>query len=449
MATKNLGRVIGLSAYEIWLQAGNTGTEEEFLNSLKGADAENMEIVQTIGEGKTAVMSQKAVSDLFRKSNPPIELTMTDGAFVQSSGNTAKFDWGQYSNFIPVVEGEQYRLYTRYGGNVPAAVFFREDKIGASYDVGYVGDINKTEGYGTEEFTIPSGANYIVINMREPAKLGNVPVIEKFSTYIENIPTELDKIQTELDKYATLKGKTIVNLGDSIFGQETRDNRSPVSYLLSEYTGANVINCAFPGTRMSSRGASSVYNCFDFPSIAQAIVSGDFTTQENTLTTDNAGDNVIPYQYDNNFPKLKAIDWAQVDIITLNYGTNDWTANVSLENFKAAAIENIGAIMEKYPHITVILISPTWRFWYNADGTYMEDSTERLNNGINLVAVCDADKEIAGSLNINLIDAYNIGINKYNRAYYFPTTELDGTHHAENGRKKLARYLASQIMSII
>lgn len=38
MATKNLGRVVGLSAYEIWLQEGNSGTEIDFLNSLNGKD---------------------------------------------------------------------------------------------------------------------------------------------------------------------------------------------------------------------------------------------------------------------------------------------------------------------------------------------------------------------------------------------------------------------------
>lgn len=36
MAIKNLGRVQGLSAYEIWLQQGNTGTEEDFIKSLIG-----------------------------------------------------------------------------------------------------------------------------------------------------------------------------------------------------------------------------------------------------------------------------------------------------------------------------------------------------------------------------------------------------------------------------
>ena len=36
MAIYNLGRIDGLSAYEVWLENGNEGTEEEFLASLKG-----------------------------------------------------------------------------------------------------------------------------------------------------------------------------------------------------------------------------------------------------------------------------------------------------------------------------------------------------------------------------------------------------------------------------
>jgi hypothetical protein len=39
MASKNLGRATGKSAYEVWLAQGNKGTEQDFLNSLK-ADVE-------------------------------------------------------------------------------------------------------------------------------------------------------------------------------------------------------------------------------------------------------------------------------------------------------------------------------------------------------------------------------------------------------------------------
>ena len=40
MATKNLGRVTGKSAYEVWLAQGNTGSEQDFLDSLKGEGAD-------------------------------------------------------------------------------------------------------------------------------------------------------------------------------------------------------------------------------------------------------------------------------------------------------------------------------------------------------------------------------------------------------------------------
>lgn len=40
MAVKNLGRIVGLSAYEVWLEQGGTGTEQDYLNSLKGEKGE-------------------------------------------------------------------------------------------------------------------------------------------------------------------------------------------------------------------------------------------------------------------------------------------------------------------------------------------------------------------------------------------------------------------------
>lgn len=410
----------------------------------------NNDVAQSTGESETAVMSQKAVSNFFSKKTPPIELTITAGEFAMETGAKGTYADSQHSDFIPVKEGERYKVTTWAGAAVPAVVFYQDTpKFSPGQFKGMVGQVTEQTYFEELEFTIPSNVMYMVVNAKKSVS-SFTPTLRKVSSeYIDNVPNELEKIQADVDGYATLKGRTIVNLGDSIFGQEVRDERNPVSKLLGEYTGATVINCAFGGTRMTSRGADSAFNAFDFPSITQAIVTKDFTTQEETLATDNAGSNVIPYQYDRILPNLKAVDWSNVDVVTLNYGTNDYTSNVPLETFKSSAITNLSALMEKYPHITFVLITPTWRFWYNTDGTYMEDSTARVNGGNNLVAFCEADKEIATSLNINLINAYNIGINKYNRVHYFPTAELDGVHHAENGRKRLAKYLSSQLMSIV
>lgn len=52
MVTKNLGRVVGKSTYEIWLEQGNTGTEQEFLDSLNSSGY-NVKDYGAIGDGIT------------------------------------------------------------------------------------------------------------------------------------------------------------------------------------------------------------------------------------------------------------------------------------------------------------------------------------------------------------------------------------------------------------
>lgn len=55
----------GLSAYQVWLALGNTGTEADFISSLKGEQGEpgSVNVVQDRGTSTTSAMSQKAVTD--------------------------------------------------------------------------------------------------------------------------------------------------------------------------------------------------------------------------------------------------------------------------------------------------------------------------------------------------------------------------------------------------
>lgn len=50
------GGANGKSAYEIWLALGNTGTEEDFINSLKGADVKISKIEPIIGGQKISFL---------------------------------------------------------------------------------------------------------------------------------------------------------------------------------------------------------------------------------------------------------------------------------------------------------------------------------------------------------------------------------------------------------
>lgn len=58
---------------------------------------------------------------------------------------------------------------------------------------------------------------------------------------------------------------------------------------------------------------------------------------------------------------LKNTNFNEVDIITFNYGTNDWTSGVTEEEYKAAMENGVSTILQAYPHIRFVEISPTWR----------------------------------------------------------------------------------------
>lgn len=63
MAIKNLGRVVGLSAYETWLAQGNDGTEEDFLATLKGEKGDKGEIGPQGPQGEQGPEGRGAQAD--------------------------------------------------------------------------------------------------------------------------------------------------------------------------------------------------------------------------------------------------------------------------------------------------------------------------------------------------------------------------------------------------
>ena len=87
MAIKNLGRVVGKSAYEIWLEQGNTGTEEEFFNSFvpkKGEDYFTEEELATIQDYNN--LSNKPIDYLVGTEEAPIYINEFETGSYMISG---------------------------------------------------------------------------------------------------------------------------------------------------------------------------------------------------------------------------------------------------------------------------------------------------------------------------------------------------------------------------
>lgn len=239
--------------------------------------------------------------------------------------------------------------------------------------------------------------------------------------------------------------KVIVNFGDSIFGM----SRPPydVSTELARLTGATVHNCAFGGCRMSQH--SGHYGAFAMCRLADAIVTGDWSLQEDALNYDDR-----PTYADVPLALLKSLDFTKVDIITIAYGTNDWgSATGKLDNpddtydvtyFGGALRYSIKRLLEAFPNLQIFILGPTYRCWLTSTGTFEEDTETKVIAGHLLTDYVELARNIAKEHLLPFIDNYyELGINKHNRAHYFTTT--DGTHHVAAGRKLIAAHIAKEL----
>ena len=187
--------------------------------------------------------------------------------------------------------------------------------------------------------------------------------------------------------------------------------------------------------------------------MAYSIANNDWSVQNDALN----------YEDRTSYAKepltlLKSLDFNNVDMITINYGVNDWQAGVPLDNtenetdsgtFLGALRYSLNLLLTSYPNIRIVVISPCWKFFTNNNNEYENDSDTMQNNeGYELPAFIENEKKLAKAYHLPYVDLYNfLGINKYTKEVYF--SDNDSTHHNEKGRRLIASYLANAIKNIL
>lgn len=369
-----------------------------------------------------------------------------EDAFWGTSGLlTGYTSYKSYAELLGVIAGAEY-LIPQFKGVIS---FYNADKTKHT-------NIDFTSGsLADRRFTVPDGSVWMGVSFDyrfDPAAYINrlTPTEDEraaFPIYSERLLVKQKNIGTSLARMISpVHGETIVNFGDSIFGNA----RPPedVSTMLAEMTGATVHNCAFGGCRMSVY-PNAHFDAFSMYRLADAIASGDWSRQEEALEHDDR----TSYA-EEPMAILKGLDFSQVDIVTIAYGTNDFTASRPIDNAEnqddtnsvcGALRYSIERLLNTYPQLRIFVLLPTWRFWMDGNKAFTEDSSTRVNDiGKTLPDYVVAIEDTAKSYNIPVIDNYKeLGINKFNRTQYFPAT--DGTHHNENGRRLIARHVAKKL----
>lgn len=275
MNKTNLGRVVGNSAYEEWLKVGNEGTEQDFLNSLKGRDGEN---------GKDA-KTQYGTSMIFRGQNNNfsndgwIELS-TLGKYLPAEkyphlenilNKTNKrqlFDFGNLTSnnnsnltITPLMTGGTitnpeliYKLFTGGLGYGEEIVFEITEPLKPNLQLGFelsgelweqfknvsAKNIIFTELWGKAESGLPRTEGSMKTIQPAPETFFGVPVVDKWNIWDEVEANRLGNLY-KLGTFRFMKGKVINGIFDIC--KHTKDGSDYVKRLT--FTEGSRIDLAY------------------------------------------------------------------------------------------------------------------------------------------------------------------------------------------------------------
>lgn len=245
----------------------------------------------------------------------------------------------------------------------------------------------------------------------------------------------------------TLSGKTCVCLGDSVTGLMAPPNDYPS--VLASNTGMTVINGGFEGCRMSDTHPSATYAAFSAVKLADAIATGSWTTQDANISGFESGSYAPAH-----LTALKAVNWSNVDYITVEFGGNDaGDQYVYIDNaqnptdtttYVGAARYVYNRIHTAYPNIKIMFFVPMYRYWIS-EGKDSDEMTFTL--GGNTYHYYDwGDALIASppASGVPVIDMYRtLGINASNRTTYLLTS--DQTHPSVAGCELIAQKFQTEL----
>jgi lysophospholipase L1-like esterase len=249
-------------------------------------------------------------------------------------------------------------------------------------------------------------------------------------------------------QFATLRTAVIVCFGDSVteFGTYPQE--------MGAYTGTTAYNVGFGGCRMGhdQRAAYSFYDQMSMYKLAYTLMTGNFDTLEQAVAQakkpaaqgGNNDDNTLQME------TLRGLDFRNVDIAVIFYGTNDFSSNYidlgaagsrDSSTIKGAMNLSIERLKKANPAINIVFVTPTYRFW---KGGTLDADTNPNGLGHYLVNYCDAIQEEAERNGLPCLHMYyDSGIRNNFSTYIKP----DGVHPTEAGAAYLAKTIGDFLIS--
>lgn len=255
------------------------------------------------------------------------------------------------------------------------------------------------------------------------------------------IPMDASALEGREDDGVT----TILCLGNNPFADD-RDDTGLAAQIASR-TDATVYDCAFPDSSAACKyptyNPEYTRDHFNLFYVVEFLRTGNFTAISSI-----AGDEPDP-RYAQTVEVMKTVDMDQVDVILIMYDSTDYNQGTPSDNpdnpydvtaFTGGLRTALDNIKTTWPHIRVIVLSPTYAQYQDEDGRLHNGTLTDLGNGtLNHYLVKESEAVL--DCGVSFIDNYFGTINESNYEKYM----TDHMHYNDAGREKIADRVADVI----
>lgn len=358
--------------------------------------------------------------------------TISNGYAVNSSGKVnINTQFGGYVHTVFDYDpNKKYRLtFVCKSTNIPALVFANDQGyITGQSAYGSASDVDKVYvDLDLDPSIVPGDTTKIYVN-------GFVTSGDYVGGYV--------KVGVERSIASKDAGKIGVFFGDSVtYG--TKIQLTPYRCAVNSFP--EVVGKLLDIVVYNAGLGGGTYNGgrgIDFPAIAQAVVSGDFSTVYTAIESILSSEAIMIKR--DRYDAIRDLDFSKVDFIVINYGINNYFGGSTLASVKQAMIDNISAIMSAYPQLKVYVMTPIYG---NGYGSNSDESCDTWLNdkGLKLRDYADLILETAEEMHLPSKDLLaECSINAYNYSRYLSNDKI---HPNVTGHEIIAEIVAKFIES--
>ena len=240
---------------------------------------------------------------------------------------------------------------------------------------------------------------------------------------------------------------TVVCIGNAPFADD-RNDKNNLTKLMQKELGddSKVYNCSVADSYMTSLlptfRTDYPYDAFSFYWLSTVIC----VENDGIIDTAFGALEEVPEDLQESMDLLRSIDFEEVDVIAVMYDASDYlearmTINsdnpTDIQCFTGALAAGIQLIQEFYPHIRIMVMSPTYAYALDENGEYQNSDIMEYGMGpLSTYAILESN--VCYENFVSFIDNIYASINADNASEYLD----DHLHMNEAGRKIVAKRFA-------